>query len=240
MSIFNFTNNRRQINNIDGKTFKEERNRIVNMWNFMISFDNYFLFSDTKPFTYNVKSVILPKYSMKTYKRYYKGAELSFPIRRVCDGTFDVVFYGREDVINALNDVATNVCTDSNVNLNLNNYSITYGTTARGYETLLDTLSIDVIQLPNTLENSNWIKYTFVKPVLVSIEYNALNVESNSLLEITCTFQYQDFRITSDSVFISSEKSLGYGFGGGSSNVDNLYHPEGNADPGDAKIVNEK
>lgn len=238
MSIFNFTNDRRQINNIDGKTFKEERNRIVNMWNFMISFDNYFLFSDTKPFTYNVKSVTLPKYSMKTYKRYYKGAERSFPIRRVCDGTFDVVFYGREDVINVLNDVATNVCTDSNVNLNLNNYSITYGTTARGYETILDTLSIDVIQLPNTLENSNWIKYTFVKPVLVSIEYNALNVESNSLLEITCTFQYQDFRITSDSTFKSYGGRINYGFDDSSVNVGYSFNPEGNVDPGNIKIVN--
>lgn len=215
MSLFNSSNYYLQRDNIN-----EDSNRIINMWNFVVNFTNYLdvkgnVDDMNKIFMYNVKSVELPKYTMKTYKRYYGTSERSFPIKRVSDGSFKVTFYGRYDIIYALSRIGQNFVGSEEVTQNIDktmqaNERLNL---ARVYKEIYNTNGyIEILQLPDTLKlNENFkISYKYMMPVLSSIEYNELNSENNGILEITCEFMYKDYRITTDSLY-SKDKLTMYG-----------------------------
>lgn len=210
MSLFNNKQYYSQRENV-----YENSNRIVNMWNFIVDFTLYFQsYSNIKDmndlFRYNVKSVTLPKYTMKTYKRYYGTSERTFPIKRVCDGVLSITFYCRYELVYALCRLGQNFIGSEEISqgiektmkngeiINLKNIE---------YNRDFKSTCIEVLQLPDNLykDGGGCIRYTFMKPILTSIEYSELNSEGNSILEVTCEFSYNDFRITTDTLHSKAE-----------------------------------
>lgn len=198
------------------ENINEKDNRIVNMWNFVVDFRSYFYnygidnnLGDI--FTYNVKSVELPKYTMKTYKRYFGTSERTFPIKRICDGTFRITFYARYNLVNALSRLSNNYVgsfeSRNGITKTLKESEKTnmFNTMAR----VNNTYSISVYSYSDNFDNASdgAISYTFMKPILSSIEYSELGSDNNSILEVTCEFSYNDFRITSDSLY-SANKTM--------------------------------
>lgn len=207
MSIFNKKNYYSQRDNIN-----ESSNRIVKSWNFVVDFTNLFSMEEgtnisnkNDVFMYNVKSVELPKYSMKLHKRFLGGSERSFPIKRTCDGTSNITFYGRYNIIYVLSRMCQNFVGSEEVTNGIQKM-MTKSEIANA-EMVLKNMnfknsSIEIIQLPDTLRDDNGgvIRYKLMKPILTGVEYSELNSSTNGIFEVICGFSYDDFRITTDTL----------------------------------------
>lgn len=192
------------------ENINEKDNRIVNMWNFAINFNSFFEGYELSEnlndiFTYNVKSVELPKYSMKTYKRYFGTSERTFPIKRVCDGTFRVTFYARYNLVNLLSRLSNNYVgyVESRNGITKTLLIGEQSNYLRTLDKKKEFYTIDIYQYPNNFDNASCsiIRYSYTNPILISVEYSELGSDNNSILEVTCEFSYNDFRIVTDSLY---------------------------------------